>query len=137
MTLSAAAARAVIRHFVVHDGEVGDIVWPGPQARLVVELWLQAAGDAVVIRQVTASEAADTRWQVFDSATGDARPRFVTVDGVNPTDPEFAAAVAAAAAGDAQPVLLLDGQPDQALAAELREVGWRLTDARELLPDGL
>lgn len=69
----------------------------------------QAAGGAVEVRQVTASEAADMRWQVFDTPTGDARPRFVTVEGINPTEPEFAAAVAAAEAGDAQPVLLLNG----------------------------
>lgn len=137
MTLSDAAARAVIRHFVVHDGEVGDIVWPLPQAQVAVELWLQCAGGAVDIRQVTASEAAEAHWQVFDTTTGDARPRFVSVEGLNPTEPEFAIAVAAAAAGKAQPVLLLDKQPDQAMAAELRDAGWRLTDARDLLPDGL
>ena len=135
MTLSDAAARAVIQHFVVHVGEVGDIVWPLPQARLAVKLWLDAAGDAVDIRQVTASEAAEAHWQVFDTTPRDARPRFVTVEGINPTGPEFIAVVAAAAAGDAQPVLLLDGQPAQAMAAELRDVGWRLTDARHFLPD--
>ena len=136
MTLSDAATREVIQHFVVHDGEVGDIVWPLPQAQVAVELWLRAAGDAVDICQVTASEAAEARWQVFDTTTGEARPRFVTVDGLNPTEPEFLAAVAAAAVGDAQPVLLLDKQPDQAMAAGFREAGWRLTDARELLTDG-
>ena len=136
MTLSDAAARAVIQHLVVHDGEVGDIVWPLPQARLAVELWLDAAGDAVDIRQVTASEAAEAHWQVFDTTTGDTRPRFVTVEGIDPTGPGLDAAAAAAGAGDAHPVLLLDSQPHHALAAELREAGWRLTDARKFLPDG-
>jgi len=135
VTLSDATARAVIQHFVVHDGEVGDIVWPLPQARLAVDLWLDAAGGAVGVRQVTAGEAAATHWQVFDTTIGDVRPGFVTVEGIDPTSSELIAALAAAAAGDAQPVLLLDSQPDRAMAAELRDAGWRLTDARELLPD--
>lgn len=76
MTVSDAATRAVIQHFVVHDDEVGDIVWPLPQAQAAAELWLDAAGDAVNIRQVTASEAAQSQWQVFDTTAVDDRPQF-------------------------------------------------------------
>jgi hypothetical protein len=131
MTLSDAASHAVIQHFIVHCGEIGDVVWPVPEARRAIGLWLAAAGDAVSIRHVTAAEAAGAGWEVFNTNPADERPLFVTVEGVAPEGPELMRVVAAATGGDAQPVLLLDIEPDATTAGALRNAGWRLTDARE------
>ena len=112
MTLPDELARTVIQHFVVHDGEVGDIVWPLPEARRVVELWLRAAGDAVTCAHRTANEAHAADWRVFDTDPADPRPLFVVVDGLAPASPELSDAIAAASEGLAQPVLLLEDRPD-------------------------
>ena len=132
MTIPDELARTVIQHFVVHDGEVGDIVWPLPEARRVVELWLRAAGDAVTRRHRTASEARAADWKVFDTDPADPRPLFVVVDGIAPASPELSDAIAAASEGVAQPVLLLEDRPDDPLTDRLDTAGWRFTDAREL-----
>ena len=133
MTIPDELARTVIRHFVVHDGEVGDIVWPLPEARRVVALWLRSAGDAVTCRHRTTSQARAAGWKVFDTDPADPRPLFVVVDGIAPASPDLPDAIAAASEGAAQPVLLLEDRPDDPLATRLDTAGWRLTDARELL----
>jgi hypothetical protein len=133
MTPSDAAARVAIQHFIVHEGEIGDIVWPLPEARCVVGLWLDAAGDAANIRWVEAEAATEAWWDVFHTDPTEGHQQFVTVEGVAPNSPDLLDAVAAAVAGTARPVLLLNSEPDKATAVGLRNAGWRLTDARQLV----